>query len=75
MNEQVIKDFGLKHGAAHTEFIKSDEDGEIYFLETSSRVGDTPADMVAAASDINLWKEWAAIEDALVKEKNIRYQK
>jgi hypothetical protein len=22
MNEQVIKDFGLKHGAAHTEFIK-----------------------------------------------------
>jgi hypothetical protein len=32
-------------------------------------------DMVAAASDINLWKEWAAIEDALVKEKNIRYQK
>jgi hypothetical protein len=25
--------------------------------------------MVAAASDINLWKEWAAIEDALVKEK------
>jgi hypothetical protein len=31
--------------------------------------------MVAAASDINLWKEWAAIEDALVKEKNIRYQK
>jgi hypothetical protein len=27
------------------------------------------ADMVAAASDINLWKEWAAIEDALVKKK------
>jgi hypothetical protein len=26
--------------------------------------------MVAAASDINLWKEWA-IEDALVKEKKI----
>jgi hypothetical protein len=26
--------------------------------------------MVAAASDINLWKEWAA-EDALVKEKKI----
>jgi hypothetical protein len=25
--------------------------------------------MVAAASDINLWKEWAAIEDALVKKK------
>jgi hypothetical protein len=41
-----------------------------YTLETSSRVGGAHlADMVAAASDINLWKEWAAIEDALVKEK------
>jgi hypothetical protein len=30
MNEQVIKDFGLKHGA-HTEFIKSDEDGETFW--------------------------------------------
>jgi biotin carboxylase len=69
MNEQVIKDFGLKHGAAHTEFIKSDEDGEIYFL-ASSRVGGAHLAMVAAASDINLWKEWA-IEDALVKEKKI----
>jgi biotin carboxylase len=42
MNEQVIKDF-LKHGAAHTEFIKSDEDGEIYFLETSSSRRSTPS--------------------------------
>jgi hypothetical protein len=54
---------------------KSDEDGEIYFLETSSRVGGAHLADIAAASDINLWKEWAAIEDALVKEKNIRYQK
>ena len=69
VNEQVIKSFGLKHGAAHTEFIKGKEDGKIYFLETSSRVGGAHlAEMVAAASNINLWKEWAAIEDSLVKE-------
>ena len=68
LNEQVMKGFGLKHGAAHTEFIKSNENGQIYFLETSSRVGGAHlAEMVAEASNINLWKEWAAIEDALVK--------
>ena len=38
VNEQVIKGFGLKHGAAHSEYIKCKEDGKIYFLETSSRV-------------------------------------
>ncbi|MFE3867782.1 acetyl-CoA carboxylase biotin carboxylase subunit family protein [Flavobacterium sp. LS2P90] len=69
LNEQVMKGFGLKHGAAHTEFIKSKENGKIYFLETSSRVGGAHlAEMVAEASNVNLWKEWAAIEDALVKE-------
>lgn len=76
VNEQVMKGFGLKHGAAHTEFIKCNEDGEIYFLETSSRVGGAHlAEMVAAASNINLWKEWAAIEDALVKEKKYKLPK
>lgn len=70
INEQVMKGFGLKHGAAHTEFIKCNEDGKIYFLETSSRVGGAYiAEMVAEASNINLWKEWAAIEDSLVKGK------
>src|SRR3970040_2642239 len=69
LNEQVMKGFGLKHGAAHTEFIKSNENEQIYFLETSSRVGGAHlAEMVAEASNINLWKEWAAIEDALLKE-------
>ena len=73
INEQVIKGFGLKHGAAHTEFIKCNEDGKIYFLETSSRVGGAHiAEMVAAASNINLWSEWAAIENALVN--GIYYQ-
>ena len=68
INEQVIKGFGLKHGATHSEYIKCTDNGKIYFLETSSRVGGAHiAEMVAAASNINLWKEWAAIENSLIK--------
>ncbi|WP_339869553.1 ATP-grasp domain-containing protein [uncultured Algoriphagus sp.] len=67
-NAAVMKAFGMKSGATHTEFINSHEDGEIYFLETSSRVGGAHlAEMVEAATDINLWAEWAKIEDALAK--------
>lgn len=73
INAQVIKGFGLKHGAAHSEYIKCRETGRFYFLETSSRVGGAHiAEMVAAASNINLWSEWAAIENSLVK--GIDYQ-
>lgn len=73
INEEVIKGFGLKHGAAHSEYIKCKEDGRFYFLETSSRVGGAHiAEMVEAASGINLWAEWAAIESALVR--NIDYK-
>ena len=69
VNEQVIKGFGLKNGVAHSEYIKCKDNDKIYFLETSSRVGGAHiAEMVAEASNINLWKEWAAIEDALAKE-------
>jgi ATP-grasp domain len=68
VNEQVMKAFGMQHGATHTEFIKCNDDGKIYFLETASRVGGAHlAEMVEAASDLNLWGEWAKIEDALVK--------
>lgn len=68
VNAEVMKAFGLKHGASHTEFIKNREDGQIYFLETASRVGGAHlAEMVEAATNINLWVEWAKIEDALAK--------
>ena len=70
VNEQVMKAFGMQHGATHTEFIKCNEDGKIYFLETASRVGGAHlAEMVEAASGVNLWGEWATIEDALVRIK------
>jgi biotin carboxylase len=73
MNEAVMKAFGMQHGANHTEFIKCNEDGNIYFLETSSRVGGAHlAEMVEAASCVNLWGEWAKIEDSLVKGKEYK---
>ena len=50
---------------AHTEFIRSAEDGRWYFLETSARVGGAYiVDVVEAATGINLWREWAKIEIA-----------
>jgi hypothetical protein len=76
VNEAIMKAFGLKNGASHTEFIKSREDGEIYFLETASRVGGAHlAEMVEAATDINLWTEWAKIEDAVVKNEKYELPK
>jgi hypothetical protein len=76
VNEQVLKAFGMQHGANHTEFIKCNDDGKIYFLETSSRVGGAHlAEMVEAASGVNLWSEWAKIEDSLVKEKEYKLPK
>ena len=68
VNAAIMKAFGMMSGATHTEFIKNREDGEIYFLETASRVGGAHiAEMVEAATDINLWTEWAKIEDSRVK--------
>jgi hypothetical protein len=63
INRKLIKALGLDHGATHAEFIKSDEDGKFYFLEIASRVGGAYiADVLEAATGINIWKEWARIE-------------
>lgn len=63
INRQVLSAMGLVRGVSHTEFIKAEEDEKFYFLETSARVGGANiADLVEAASGINLWAEWAKIE-------------
>ncbi len=62
-NRALLSAFELERGASHSEFIKAHADQEIYFLETSARVGGANiADMVSAASGINLWAEWARLE-------------
>jgi hypothetical protein len=59
----VLTGFGLQRGASHTEFLRSKDDGKIYFVETSARVGGSnTAEMVEGATGVNLWEEWAALE-------------
>jgi carbamoylphosphate synthase large subunit len=64
LNRELITTLGLVRGVTHTEFIKG-HDGRFYFLETASRVGGANiAEVVEAATGINLWREWAKIEIA-----------
>ncbi|MBX7106261.1 MAG: ATPase [Gemmataceae bacterium] len=63
VNRQLLTGFGYDRGASHTEFMKAHADGQFYFIETSCRVGGAnTAEMVEAATGINLWSEWAKVE-------------
>jgi biotin carboxylase len=63
LNEQVLTRFGLLRGVSHIEYIKGRDDGRMYFLEAGARVGGAHvADLVEAATGVNLWAEWADIE-------------
>lgn len=69
INNSVLTTKKLLQGISHSEYIKADEDGKFYFLETSARVGGANlAELVEAATGVNLWKEWAKIE------VNVNYQ-
>jgi biotin carboxylase len=61
---------GLVRGATHSEYIKSQADGQLYFLENAARVGGANiAECVDYASGVNLWREWARIEIANLREE------
>ncbi len=63
VNRQLVRALKHERGAAHAEFIKSDVDGRFYFLEIAARVGGAYiADVLEAASGLNLWREWARME-------------
>src|SRR5690349_7536289 len=63
LNNQVLKAMGLIRGATHSEYIKSQADGRLYFLENAARVGGANiAECVDYATGVNLWREWARIE-------------
>ena len=65
MNKSVMKAFGLLRGVSHSEFIRGREDGKLYFLETSARVGGAHiVDLIEVATGINMWAEWAKVEIA-----------
>lgn len=62
-HRRVVEQLNLVRGVTHTEYIRGSQDGKIYFLETAARVGGAHiADLVEAASGVNLWREWANIE-------------
>lgn len=63
INKKLVRALGLERGATHAEFIKSDIDGQFYFLEIAARVGGAYiSDVLEAASGVNLWREWARLE-------------
>jgi biotin carboxylase len=63
INRRLIKAMRMQTGATHAEFIQSEADGDFYFLEIAARVGGAYiADVLEAASGINLWREWAHME-------------
>lgn len=65
INRDLLAALGLLRGVSHAEFIRAHEYGHFYFLECAARVGGAYInEMVEAASDINLWREWARIEVA-----------
>jgi biotin carboxylase len=65
MNRRVMKAFGMVRGVSHSEFIRGRDDGQLYFLETSARVGGAHiVDLIETATGINMWAEWAKVEIA-----------
>ena len=76
LTSEVMTAFGMQYSASHTEFIKNRETGEFYFLETSCRVGGAHlAEMVEHSSGINLWYEWARLEEAVAAGKKYQMPK
>ncbi len=64
LNRRVLTSLGLVRGVSHSEYIRG-RDGQWVFLETSARVGGAHiAELVEAATGLNLWTEWARVEVA-----------
>lgn len=71
--DQLMGALGMVRGALHTEFIRGEEDGRFYFLETAARVGGANiSEMVEAATGVNLWREWARVEVADARGETYR---
>jgi hypothetical protein len=76
LNRKLISAFRMRNGVVHTEIIKDHKSGQLYFLETASRVGGAHlAEQVEIASGINLWAEWASIESAVFEKKSYKTPK
>lgn len=62
-NDRLVRAMGLDFGVTHAEFIRSEVDGQVYFLEIASRVGGAHIDdLVTLSTGVDLWQEWARME-------------
>src|SRR5437016_1816535 len=69
INRDLFEGLGLRRGVTHAEFLKAHADGQFYFIEIAARVGGAYiADVIEAATGINLWREWARLELGAGKE-------
>jgi biotin carboxylase len=70
LNAHLAPSLGMARGVTHGEYIKAHADGRFYFLEIAARVGGAfISDLVEAATGVNLWREWARIEVASLREE------
>ena len=69
LNRKLLKGLSMVRGVTHAEFLKAHADGKFYFIEVAARVGGAYiAEVIEAASGINLWREWARLEAGAGKE-------
>lgn len=67
VNRTLAPAFGMVRGVTHAEFLRSHADGKFYFVGIGARVGgglggESHAQLVEAATGVNLWREWAKLE-------------
>ncbi len=63
INQKLLAELGFVRGVTHAEFLKAHADGKFYFIEVAARVGGAYiADVIEAATGVNLWREWARLE-------------
>ncbi len=71
INAALAPALGMQRGVTHAEYIRSNADGRFYFLEIAARVGGAfIADLIQAATGVNLWREWASIEVAHLRSES-----
>jgi biotin carboxylase len=71
LNASLAPALGMVRGVTHAEYIRAYVDGRYYFLEIAARVGGAfIADLVEAATGVNLWREWARLEAADLRGQN-----
>jgi biotin carboxylase len=63
LNAGLAPSLGMVRGVTHAEYVRAASDGRYYFLQIAARVGGgSVAEVVEAASGVNLWREWARLE-------------